>query len=92
MSEDKIKEGPKDGCYIRGLYIEGAKWDSNKMMLGESSPKVLFSDIPVIWLIPSVNRVQATTGIYVCPVYKTLTRAGNKKSLLHCWFIFFKQD
>ena len=77
QTEKEIKEGPKDGCYIRGLFIEGAKWDSAKKQLGESAPKVLFSDIPVIWLIPSVNRQQPSSGIYICPVYKTLTRAGN---------------
>ena len=77
QTEDQIKEGPKDGCYIRGLYIEGAKWDAKKGQLGESAPKILFSDIPVIWLMPSVNRTQPTSGIYICPVYKTLTRAGK---------------
>ena len=90
QTEDEIKEGPKDGCYIRGLFIEGAKWDSAKKQLGESSPKVLFSEIPVIWLMPSVNRQQPSSGIYICPVYKTLTRAGNYKSfLILVLYLFF---
>ena len=32
--------------------------------------------MPVMWLIPTANRVQPTKGMYLCPVYKTLTRAG----------------
>ena len=65
-----------DGCYIRGLYMEGARWDMETKQIGESKAKELFSKIPVIWLKPSVNRVVPTQGIYLCPVYKTLTRAG----------------
>jgi dynein heavy chain len=68
---------PKDGCYIRGLYMEGARWDHVKHRVGESRAKELFTEVPIIWLQPSVNRVQPTSGIYICPVYKTLTRAGK---------------
>lgn len=76
QTEENIKSAPEDGCYIRGLYIEGARWDSGTNKLGESKPKELFSEVPIIWLMPAVNRTQPNTGIYVCPVYKTLTRAG----------------
>ena len=75
--EDEIASGPVDGCYIRGLYMEGARWDAEAGLVGESKPKELFSEVPIIWLKPSVNRVQPLTGIYICPVYKTITRAGN---------------
>ncbi len=84
-TEEQIKKVPESGCYIRGLYIEGARWDSVKKQLGESKPKELYSDVPIIWLIPAVNRQQPSSGIYVCPVYKTLTRAGlliKKKKLI----------
>lgn len=72
-----MTEAPQDGCYIRGLYMEGARWDNDNQLVNESKAKELFSEVPVIWLIPAVNRLQPTTGIYVCPVYKTLTRAGE---------------
>jgi dynein heavy chain len=77
-TEDEIKAGPNDGCYIRGLYMEGARWDSEIGQIGESKPKELFSEVPIIWLVPSINRIQPAKGIYVCPVYKTITRAGKK--------------
>lgn len=32
---------PADGAYISGMYVEGAKWDADTMMLAESMPKVL---------------------------------------------------
>lgn len=73
---EEIKQGPSDGCFIYGLYMEGARWDPSINQIGESKAKELFSDIPVIWLKPSVNRVIPSNGIYICPVYKTITRAG----------------
>lgn len=78
-SYQELKDTPADGCYIRGMFCEGARWDSTKMVLAESRPKELFTDMPVIWLQPEANRKVQTTGVYDCPVYKTLTRAGRWK-------------
>ncbi len=82
-NENEIAAAPSDGCYIRGLYIEGARWDHGKKRLGESKAKELYSEVPIIWLMPSVNRQQPSKGIYVCPVYKTLTRAGTLSTTGH---------
>lgn len=73
---EDIVSKPADGCYIRGMYLEGARWDNQKKCLDESKPKELYSEMNVIWLLPKVNR-KKPTGIYECPVYKTLTRAGK---------------
>lgn len=27
--------GPENGCYIRGLFLEGARWDSHQHQLGK---------------------------------------------------------
>lgn len=74
-----LTQRPEHGCYIRGLFVEGARWDPDLFVLAESQPKELYTDMPVIWLIPTANRKQPDSGIYVCPVYKTLTRAGEKE-------------
>ena len=81
-SIDSLKERPESGCYIYGLFVEGARWDSDAFELSESRPKELYTDMPVMWLIPTANRKQPDTGIYLCPVYKTLTRAGENNSFL----------
>ena len=73
----ELKEPPEDGCYIRGMFAEGARWDYTRHVLADSRPKELFTDMPVIWLIPVSNRQIPEQGIYDCPVYKTLTRAGE---------------
>ncbi|KAL6609170.1 dynein heavy chain and region D6 of dynein motor-domain-containing protein [Neocallimastix sp. 'constans'] len=78
-----IDKKPVDGCYIRGLYLDGARWDSQKGALNEAFPKTLYSEMPVIWLLPVRNRVKPVTDIYECPVYKTLTRAGTLSTTGH---------
>ncbi len=73
----ELKEHPEDGCYITGLYLEGARWDYAAHQLTESRPKELYTDMPAMWLIPAANRKPPDSGVYECPVYKTLTRAGK---------------
>ena len=73
---EEISSRPADGCYIRGLYLEGARWDLQKKTLDESRPKELYTEMNVIWLMPKANRKKPANGIYDCPVYKTLSRAG----------------
>lgn len=34
---------PEDGAYVEGFYLEGAKFDYERMSLAESDPKVKFS-------------------------------------------------
>ena len=79
---DELKQGPEDGCYIRGLFVEGSRWDKQSHKLVESKAKELYTEMACIWLMPEPNRKPPETGIYRCPVYKTLTRAG-KPMMLH---------
>lgn len=69
---------PRFGCYIYGLFLEGACWDSDLAQLSESRPKELYTDMAVIWLVPTANRKPPQGGIYNCPIYKTLKRAGKR--------------
>ena len=76
-SASELQQRPDNGCYIRGLFLEGARWDMETFELSESRPKELYTNMPVMWLIPTANRKTPETGMYLCPVYKTLTRAGE---------------
>ena len=39
----QLTDKPKTGCYIRGLYVEGARWCHDTHVLTESRPKELFT-------------------------------------------------
>ena len=80
---EDITEAPEDGCYIHGLFLEGAAWDPDVHSLVEARPKELYSVFPPIWLHPKVDRPAPTTGVYSCPVYKTLFRAGTLSTTGH---------
>jgi len=81
--EAEITSQPEDGCYIKGLFLEGARWDENENSLVESRSKELYTPLPIIWLKPVRNRKQPEEGIYHCPVYKTLRRAGTLSTTGH---------
>ena len=81
--EETCTAGPSDGCYIKGLYIEGARWDSERHMLAESRPKELFTEMPIVWLKPVQHRKPSVQQFYNCPMYKTLTRAGTLSTTGH---------
>ncbi|KAJ7552868.1 hypothetical protein O6H91_06G073600 [Diphasiastrum complanatum] len=83
QTAETIKEPPTDGCYIRGLYLEGARWDYERHCLTESRPKELYNELPILWLKPVQFRKPPQGGIYECPVYKTLVRAGTLSTTGH---------
>jgi dynein heavy chain len=69
-----LKRKPDDGVYVRGLFLEGARWDNTIKSLNDSLPKQLYTDVPVMHLCPQQFRKDPTSGIYRCPVYKILSR------------------
>lgn len=73
----ELTRQPNVGCYIHGLFLEGARWDAAEGKLAESRPKELYTEMAVIWLLPIPNRKPPESGSYLCPIYKTLTRAGR---------------
>ncbi|CAK6435519.1 unnamed protein product [Pipistrellus nathusii] len=78
-----LKQKPVVGCYIYGLFLEGARWDPMDFQLAESRPKELYTEMAVIWLLPVPNRKVEDQDFYLCPIYKTLTRAGTLSTTGH---------
>ncbi|XP_040552361.1 dynein axonemal heavy chain 5 isoform X2 [Gallus gallus] len=78
MKEDVAGPPPADigGVYIYGLLLEGAGWDRRNSKLVESSPKVLFTSLPVVHVYAVSTtalqdpKKQQGNMYYSCPVYK----------------------
>lgn len=85
MKDEALEELSKasDGCYVYGLFLEGARWDKQVCSLIDPKPKELFSPMPVIHMLPQEHRTTPTGGIYRCPVYKILTRTGTLSTTGH---------
>ncbi|XP_016065513.1 PREDICTED: dynein heavy chain 1, axonemal [Miniopterus natalensis] len=83
QSVSELKERPQEGCYIHGLFLEGARWDPMAFQLAESRPKELYTEMAVICLLPVPNRKIPDQAFYLCPIYKTLTRAGTLSTTGH---------
>ncbi|XP_014851660.1 PREDICTED: dynein heavy chain 1, axonemal [Poecilia mexicana] len=76
----EIREIPNTGCYIHGLFLEGASWNKKSGRLSDSTLMEFHTQMPVIWLIPKALSSRATSWIYLCPVYKTPSRAGSSST------------
>jgi dynein heavy chain len=72
---DEIDSQSRDGAYIIGLSIQGARWDIQGMNLERSKPKEMFCKMPVINVRAlAADKVDISQGIFMCPTYKTVSR------------------
>jgi dynein heavy chain len=71
-----IKAKPEHGVYVYGMFLEGARWNYDKHMLDDSLPKKLYDELPLVHIIPTVEKV-LDKAVYPCPLYKVLSRAGT---------------
>jgi dynein heavy chain len=69
----------KEGAYVFGLQVEGARWDPAVGQLDESFPKKPFSVMPVVncRAAPLVIDAKKDAGLYMCPCYKTVGRGAT---------------
>ena len=51
-----VNVAPTDGCYIFGLFFDGARWDKQSESINESIPKQLYSEVPYIQLVPTNEK------------------------------------
>lgn len=69
-----VQDRPQFGCYITGLYLEGADWDVETCRMKRQSPKVLVTELPVLQLIPIEASKLKLSNTFRAPVYVTQQR------------------
>lgn len=82
---DHVRSPPAEGCYIHGLFLEGAAWSRDQQQLVESEPKTLFVQIPVLYVTANLKAEESKAkrdtygaqGPYECPCYKYRSRTDR---------------
>ncbi|GMH64114.1 hypothetical protein TrST_g1151 [Triparma strigata] len=83
IGPSEVKKPPKDGVYVYGMFMEGARFDREKMEITESRIGDLFDPMPCIWLLPVKSEDYKPQSTYSCPLYKTSIRAGTLSTTGH---------
>lgn len=79
--ESSFVNGPPVGAYVKGLYLEGAKWSTEEDCLIEPEPMELTWPMPIIHFKPIKDRKnKKVTGLYKCPCYIYPIRAGTTEN------------
>lgn len=68
------RAAPRDGVYISGLYMEGARWDIENGCITDCKLRELLSSMPVIYVRGVIAEKQDSKNVYECPVYRTQQR------------------
>ncbi|AWP17229.1 putative dynein heavy chain 9 axonemal [Scophthalmus maximus] len=71
---EEFTSPPREGAYIHGLYMEGARWDTQSGMIVDALLKELTPTMPVMFIRAIPVDKQENRNVYQCPVYKTRER------------------
>eukprot|EP00927_Polykrikos_kofoidii_P016938 TRINITY_DN17697_c0_g4_i1.p1 TRINITY_DN17697_c0_g4~~TRINITY_DN17697_c0_g4_i1.p1 ORF type:complete len:2583 (+),score=405.07 TRINITY_DN17697_c0_g4_i1:3-7751(+) len=79
LDRDTHSMSPNVGCIIHGIFMEGARWDSQAGVVADSYPSVLYSKLPPVLIVPSNSLVEKrdTSSLYPSPLYTTSERRGQ---------------
>ena len=65
----------RDGAYISGLMIDGARWNINASVIEESLSREMICPMPVVnCRAVMFDKLEKGPGVYRAPVYKTTQR------------------
>ncbi|CAD7689680.1 unnamed protein product [Nyctereutes procyonoides] len=73
-NREDFKSPPREGAYIHGLFMEGARWDVQAGIITDAKLKDLTPPMPVMFIKAIPADKQDHRSVYPCPVYKTCQR------------------
>eukprot|EP00929_Paragymnodinium_shiwhaense_P038457 TRINITY_DN20312_c0_g1_i2.p1 TRINITY_DN20312_c0_g1~~TRINITY_DN20312_c0_g1_i2.p1 ORF type:complete len:524 (-),score=96.21 TRINITY_DN20312_c0_g1_i2:446-2017(-) len=79
---EALEDHPPEGIFIHGIFMDGAAWDYQEMVIGVQEFGVMFVRCPIVNMIPIVDKV-INTERYSMPLYKTSVRAGTLSTTGH---------
>lgn len=72
---------PREGAYLYGLYMAGARWDTQTGLIQDARLKELCPPMPVIFCKAIPVDKQDLRGTYSCPTFKTVERGRAKEAV-----------
>ncbi|CAE7211449.1 DNAH6 [Symbiodinium sp. KB8] len=78
----ELEGAPAEGIYIHGLFMDGAAWSFEDMVIDDQEFGTMFVKSPVINFIPWKDK-KPNSEKYRCPIYKTSIRAGTLSTTGH---------
>lgn len=78
-NEQSISSAAKDGAYVTGLFLEGARWDVEAGCLAEPFPMELVCPMPIIQFKPVENKKKGSKGLHATPMYLYPVRTGSRE-------------
>ncbi|WIA13292.1 hypothetical protein OEZ85_006876 [Tetradesmus obliquus] len=79
LEERDIGGPPKEGVYVKGMFLEGGGWDFEAGCLCEPQPMELIVPMPIIHFKPVENKKKSSRGVYSCPLYLYPVRTGTRE-------------
>ena len=74
LSVEDVTEPPSSGCYVTGLYLEGASWNLKDGCLMRAEGGKLLQELPVLHIIPIESHRLKLINTFRTPVYTTSQR------------------
>lgn len=71
---EDVTERAHQGCFVHGLFLEGAGWDAQESCLIKQNPKQLIQNLPVMKVIPIESHKLKLQNTFRTPVYTTSDR------------------
>ncbi|XP_009082982.1 PREDICTED: dynein heavy chain 10, axonemal, partial [Acanthisitta chloris] len=71
---EDVTEDCTEGCFVSGLFLEGADWDMEQSCLTQSQPRVPVVELPIVRIIPTEAHRLRLQNTLRTPVYTTSLR------------------
>jgi hypothetical protein len=76
---DELGEHPREGAYLAGLYLEGARWNISAMRLEDAQPREMFCPLPVLHC-----KAQTTGKVVWVGGRLVATGGGRRRRAVEC--------
>lgn len=74
-TREQTDSAAREGAYVSGLVLDGARWNVNSGLLEESLPREMTCPLPVVnCRAVMFDKLEKGAGVYRAPVYKTTQR------------------